>query len=56
MSYDIKQDVDHFFHVFEDRTEHLFVRLPKPLRDKLEEELGLLRTSVQNRLDEESRS
>lgn len=55
MSSNLKQDINFFFQVFENRTEDLLARLPKPVRDELAEEIDLLRSSVQNRLDEEAR-
>ena len=55
MGYDLKKDIEQFFRIFEGRTEKLLSSLPKPVKDELEDEIGLLKESIQNRLDEESR-
>ncbi len=44
-----------FFAVYDSRTSDLRALLPTPIKKELDEEFDLLKQSVRNRLDEESR-
>ena len=46
------QDIDHFFALYESRTEDILRPLLRPAQDELAEELALLKISVINRIKE----
>ena len=53
MNAKLQQDIDRFFSVYRDRIGGLLLPLSSAAREEMEEELDLLRISVQNRLREE---
>ncbi len=53
MNQKLRQDLIRFFAVYQDRTASLLTALPAGAREELDEELGLLKRSVLNRLAEE---
>lgn len=50
----LKNDISHFFNVFNARNADLFAQLDPATERELTEELALLRQSVLNRLSEET--
>ncbi len=52
MDLNLIQDIDHFFSVYESRTEDILNQLPKPKQAELAEELTLLKISILNRIRE----
>ncbi len=53
MNQKLRQDLIRFFAVYQARTAGLLTALPASAREELDEELGLLKRSVLNRLAEE---
>lgn len=51
----LRQDLLRFFSVYDSRTADLRSSLPLTIRKELDEEFSLLKASVLNRLEEESR-
>ena len=49
----LRHDIDRFFEIYQSRTAGLLDPLPLPVKQKIEEELGLLRVSLQNRVAED---
>lgn len=53
MNSKLQHDIDRFFSIYQDRIGGLILPLSPAARTEMEEELDLLRTSIQNRLEED---
>lgn len=54
MDYRLKQDILRIFSIYQSRTSDLAAKLPPAARSEFAEELELLKTTVLNRLSEET--